>query len=91
MAAQERIIGGGFLIFGVAIVLILLYIFAWSGVGSQEAYEQIAGELFPAYLDSEKRGEYLEMKGHARDILAVEQMKFPCFATGTSVSHVYPK
>jgi len=69
MAAQERIIGGGFLLFGVVIVLILLYIFAWSGMGSQEAHELISAEVFPAYLKAEQDGEYLEVKAHAKRIL----------------------
>ena len=69
MAAQERIIGGGFLIIGVAIVLVLLYFFTWGGTGSKEAYEQILDEVFPAYEAARKDHDYTAMKAEARKLI----------------------
>ena len=69
MAAQERIIGGGFLFIGVAIVLVLLYFFTWGGTSSKEAYETILDEIFPTYLAAEKEGDYLKVKDAAQAIL----------------------
>lgn len=69
MAARERIIGGGFLVIGVAIVLILLYFFTWGGTSGKEAYDRILGEIFPAYEAAVSEGDYLAVKNNATRLL----------------------
>ncbi len=69
MAAQERIIGGGFLVIGVAIVLVLLYFFTWGGTAPKETYDKILAEDFPAYESATNDRDYLAVKGAAQRIL----------------------
>jgi len=70
MAAEQRIIGGGFLIVGVAIVLVLLfYIAPWSSRDPQKAHDEILSTAYPAYLAAEQDWNYLAIKRQAGRIL----------------------
>jgi hypothetical protein len=71
MALKDRIIGGGFLVFGVAIVLILIFVLEWGGIGPKEAFDQIRDEIFPAYLAAEKEDDYLAMQKEAGRLVDV--------------------
>lgn len=68
MAAQERIIGGGFLIIGVAIVLVLIYFFTFGGQDATQAYEEILTEHFPAYEAAAQEGDYIALKAAAQRV-----------------------
>jgi len=69
MAAQERIIGGGFLIIGVGIALILVYFFTVGGESGKEAYDEILTEVFPSWETARKEGDYIAMKNNAQRLL----------------------
>jgi hypothetical protein len=69
MAVQQRIIGGGLLLAGIAVVLILIFLFIDRGVSTDEAYNRFLQEIYPAYVKAEEAGDYLAMKrlaGEAR-------------------------
>jgi hypothetical protein len=71
MPAEQRIVGGGLLIVGIAIVLILLYIFTWGGTSPEQGLEELRGSVYPAWLRAEERGDYAEMKRRAQEALDV--------------------
>lgn len=71
MPAEQRIIGGGLLIFGIAVVLILIYFFSLGGPSPAEAFEQIHKEIYPAYAEAERKGDYLGVKRKAAEIVDV--------------------
>ncbi|MHC4959754.1 MAG: hypothetical protein ACYTGN_15425 [Planctomycetota bacterium] len=69
MAAQERIVGGGFLLIGVVIVLVLVYFFTIGGADGKAAYDAILNDHFPAYEAAVKEGDYIAVKATAKRIL----------------------
>ncbi len=69
MAAEQRIIGGGLLFVGIAVVLILVFTFWSSGIKPDEAYSQIKDGPWPAFLEAERDSEYLVMKRKAGEIV----------------------
>jgi hypothetical protein len=73
MAVQQRIIGGGLLLAGIAVVLILIFLFSDRGMDSSEAYAQLKDEVYPAYVKAEEAGDYLKIQGLAKDAKAIEE------------------
>jgi hypothetical protein len=71
MPAEQRIIGGGLLIVGVAVVLILIFLFSQGGMTPREAHDQLMDEIFPAWLEAEKDGDYIGLKRNAEAALDV--------------------
>jgi hypothetical protein len=69
MAAQERIIGGGFLLIGVVIVLVLVYFFTFGGADGKAAYDAILQDHLPAYEAAVKEGDYIAIKATAKRIV----------------------
>ncbi|MHC4549223.1 MAG: hypothetical protein ACYTEZ_10640 [Planctomycetota bacterium] len=69
MPVEQRIIGGGLLFVGIAIVLILIFLFTLGGPSAREAYEQIVSELYPNYVAAQNEGDYLGMQRTAERIL----------------------
>jgi hypothetical protein len=67
MPVEQRIIGGGLLIGGVAVVLILLYLFTWGGLSPQEAHDKLINEVYPAFVQAETDGDYLALKRRAQE------------------------
>jgi len=68
MPVQNRIIAGGFLVIGIAIVLILLYLFQWGGISPKEGYEKVLFELYPRYVTAEEDRDYGAMRKIATEI-----------------------
>jgi hypothetical protein len=71
MPAEQRIIGGGLLIVGVAVVLILIFLFSQGGMSAREAHDKLMDEIFPAWLEAEEDGDYIGLKRDAEEALAV--------------------
>jgi hypothetical protein len=71
MAVRDRVIGGGLLVIGVAIVLILIYLFKLGSMQPTEAYEKIRDDLYPAYEKAEAEREYGEMTAVSKEIVKV--------------------
>jgi len=69
MAVRDRIIGGGLLVIGVAIVLILIYLFKLGGMQPTEAYDAIREDLYPAYVKAEAERDYGKMTAISDDIV----------------------
>lgn len=67
MPAEQRIIGGGLLIVGVAIVLVLLYAFKAPRTTPDEAREKLLKEIWPAMNAAEEKGDYGRMREVARE------------------------
>jgi hypothetical protein len=77
MAIQQRIIGGGLLLAGIAVVLILIFKVHFSGVPEQEAYDRFLNEIHPEYarvqgaVEAGEREAYLELKRIAEEAQAL--------------------
>ncbi|MCZ6787384.1 MAG: hypothetical protein O7E54_09495 [Planctomycetota bacterium] len=66
---QERVIGGGLLFLGIAIVLLLIYFFGFKGgPTTAEAKEQLFSDLFPSYETALERREYSKARKLAGEI-----------------------
>ena len=66
---QERVIGGGLLFFGIAVVLLLVYFFGFKGgPTTAETREQLFSDLFPGYEKALERGEYAKARDRATEI-----------------------
>jgi hypothetical protein len=73
MAVQQRIIGGGLLLAGIAVVLILIFLFTNKGVPWDEAYDQFRKDIHPRYVKAEEEGDYLALQRIAEDALKIEK------------------
>jgi hypothetical protein len=73
MAVQQRIIGGGLLLAGIAVVLILIFLFSDRGMDPSEAYARLKDEIYPAYVRAEEAGDYLKMQSVAKDAKGIEE------------------
>ena len=73
MAVQQRIIGGGLLLAGIAVVLILIFLFTNKGMPWDEAYAKLRKEIYPRYLEAEKAGDYLKMSQLAEEVKDLEK------------------
>jgi hypothetical protein len=73
MAVQQRIIGGGLLLAGIAVVLILIFLFTNKGVPWDEAYGQFKTDIQPRYRKAEESGDYLEIQKIAEDAMKLEK------------------
>lgn len=73
MAVQQRIIGGGLLLAGIAVVLILIFLFTNKGVPWDEAYDQFRKDIHPRYLKAEEAGDYLALRKIAEEALEIEK------------------
>ena len=71
MPAEQRIIGGGLLMVGVAIVLVLIFLFTQERTNAPEAYEEIISKHWPAYQRARKKDDYQGMQKAAAEILRV--------------------
>jgi len=71
MPAEQRIIGGGLLIVGIAVALILLYLFNWGGMSAPDAVKELETEFYPAYAKAEADRDYVGMRRLAERALAV--------------------
>ncbi|NJN14391.1 MAG: hypothetical protein HC813_01745 [Planctomycetes bacterium] len=69
MAAEQRIIGGGLLIGGIAVALILLYLFNWGGMSAPNAVEELEKSVYPAYAKAESLRDYVGMRREAKQAL----------------------
>ncbi len=66
---QERVIGGGLLFFGIAVVLLLIYFFGFkSGPTPAETREHLFSDLYPSYEKALERGEYGKAREAATEI-----------------------
>ncbi len=65
MPAEQRIIGGGLLLTGVAVVLILLYFFAFGGASAKDAYDTLVSDIHPAYQKAREQRDYLTQRRQA--------------------------
>jgi len=68
MPEEQRIITAGFVTIALVVLGVLAY-FLIPGEGVDDALDQIQGELFPAYLEAEERGNYAEQRTAAEKIL----------------------
>ena len=74
MAVQQRIIGGGLLLAGIAVVLILIFLFGLNkGVPWDEAYTQLRTEIYPRYVEAREKGDYLGMQRIAEQVKDLEK------------------
>ncbi len=73
MAVQQRIIGGGLLLAGIAVVLILIFLFSNKGVPWDEAYDQFRKDIHPRYLKAEEAGDYLALGKIGEEAMALEK------------------
>ena len=73
MPVQQRIIGGGLLLAGIAVVLILIFLFTNKGVPWDEAYDQFRKDIYPRYMKAEEEGDYLGLQRIAEDALKIEK------------------
>jgi hypothetical protein len=74
MAVQQRIIGGGLLLAGIAVVLILIFLFGVNrGTPSDEAYAKLKGEIYPRYLAAREKADYLGMQNIAEEVKDLEK------------------
>jgi hypothetical protein len=71
MPAEQRIIGGGLLMVGVAIVLILIFLFTQKTKSASEAYDEVVSKHWPAYQRAEKEWGYAAIRKAAEEILRV--------------------
>jgi len=71
MAAEQRIVGGGLLVVGIAVALILVYAFWDAGLTPEEAYARIKEGPWPTFLEAEEKSDYLAMKRQAAEIVAM--------------------
>jgi hypothetical protein len=74
MAVQQRIIGGGLLLAGIAVVLILMFLFTDKGMPWDEAYAKLRNEIYPRYVEAERAAEYdyLKITGIAQEVKDLE-------------------
>jgi len=73
MAVQQRIIGGGLLVAGVAVVLILVYLFSNKGMPWDEAYDKFRKDIHPRYVKAEEAGDYLALREIAEEANDLEK------------------
>jgi len=73
MAVQQRIIGGGLLLAGIAVVLILIFLFTNRGKPWDEAYAELKSEIYPRYVKAEEAGEYLEVQRIAGEAIQLQK------------------
>ena len=71
MASEQRIIGAGMLLTGIAVVLILIYFFAFGGTSAQDAHEELVQKIYPAYKKAKAGGDYLAQRRQAEAALAL--------------------
>jgi hypothetical protein len=71
MPAEQRIIGGGLLIIGVAVVLILIFFFSQGELTAREAHDKLMDETFPAWLTAEEDRDYLKQKRASEEALSI--------------------
>jgi hypothetical protein len=71
MAVQQRIIGGGLLLAGIAVVLILIFLFSEPGMSTDEAYDQLMKDIYPSYVKAGEAGEYQAQKKLAEEAKAL--------------------
>ncbi len=71
MPAEQRIIGGGLLLVGIAVALILLFLFNWGGMSAPDAVKELETEIYPAYARAEGDRDYAGMRRLAERALAV--------------------
>jgi len=73
MAVQQRIIGGGLLLAGIAVVLILIFLFTNKGVPWDEAYDKFRKDIHPRYVKAEEAGDYNALRRIAEEANEVEK------------------
>lgn len=71
MPAEQRIIGGGLLFVGVAVVIILIYLFSQRGMSPREAHDKLVDQIFPTWLEAKEDGDYVTQKQAAADAIKV--------------------
>ncbi|MGH7163631.1 MAG: hypothetical protein ACREID_09110, partial [Planctomycetota bacterium] len=71
MAAEHRIVGGGFLLVGIAIALILIFLFTQSGMSPKEASDKLVQEIWPALQKAEEASDYPAIRRAAQEALEV--------------------
>ncbi len=72
MAVQQRIIGGGLLLAGIAVVLILIFLFSNRGMDPAEAHRKLKDEIYPAYVKADEAGDYVKIRDIAKEAKEVE-------------------
>lgn len=72
MAVQQRIIGGGLLLAGIAVVLILIFLFSNRGMDPAEAYSRLKDEIYPAYVKADEAGDYVKLQDLAKEAKGIE-------------------
>jgi len=69
MAAQQRIVGGALLTVGIVVVLILIFLLRVKKADPEETRTELLTQVYPAYMEAERRGEYLEIRRQAQRAL----------------------
>jgi hypothetical protein len=72
MALQQRIVGGGLLMAGIAVVLILIFLFSNKGMPFDEAYGELRNKIFPAYEKADEDGDYLKLQALAKEVSSIK-------------------
>ncbi|MFQ5843666.1 MAG: hypothetical protein ACE5JG_01625 [Planctomycetota bacterium] len=70
MAVRERVIGSGYLVVGLAVVVILLIVFTGGGMGGEEARDRLL-DLYARYLKAGEQEDYLQQKRVAAEAAGV--------------------
>jgi hypothetical protein len=73
MPVQQRIIGGGLLLAGIAVVLILIFLFNTPGMDAAEAYGKLRNEIYPAYVKADQEGDYTKLRALAEEAKGIEK------------------
>lgn len=73
MAVQQRIIGGGLLIAGIAVVLILIFLFIDRSMPYDEAYAKLRKDIYPRYVKAKQDDDYDVQRRIAEEAIEVEK------------------
>ena len=70
MAVKERVVGGGYLVLGLGIVVVLLLVLTGGGMDGEEARDELL-RIYEDYRDASRRNEYLEQKRLAEEAIDI--------------------
>lgn len=70
MAVKERVVGGGYLVLGLGIVVVLLLVMTGGGMDAEEGRDELL-RIYEDYKEARRRSEYLEQKRLAAEAVDV--------------------
>lgn len=73
MAVQQRIIGGGLLLAGVAVVLILIFVVWMPQTSWEDAHKQFMEDILPRYTKADDAADYLALRRISEEALELGQ------------------